>query len=300
MKLKYYLSIAIFGLMLAGCIKEKGSNLANGSSPAHTTVDFIHQFEVAVLDISPTASDYTFYVEVNSTDNKYPATTVTIAKQTGTITSGGNTYEFLPDSAYTLLNTTATVDPTTHLAAFKLKINSTKVDLSHSYALQYKITSVSDGTIATNKQTTIIGVTVKNKYDGRYTLTGTLVDVLAPGNSSVPGDPYPYEVDLVTVNANQVNMEIPGFGIYHLIANNSYYGEFGVVLTFNTTTDAVTAVTNYWGQPSPTRARAAQVDPTGLNKRNADKSIDVKYMMTQAGALKTNFTEKLVYIGPRP
>src|SRR5881397_1875596 len=104
MKLKYYLSIAIFGLMLAGCIKEKGTNFADQTSPSNTTVDFINQFETAVLDISPTASDYTFYVEVNSSDNKYPATTVTIAKQTGTISSGGNTYEFLPDSAYTLLN----------------------------------------------------------------------------------------------------------------------------------------------------------------------------------------------------
>jgi hypothetical protein len=95
-------------------------------------------------------------------------------------------------------------------------------------------------------------------------------------------------------------MFIPGLGYGHLIAGNSYFGEYSPVFEFDLNTNEVIAVTNYYGDPSPTRSRSAEIDPSGLNQVNADKSIDVKYVMKQGGSTRTFFDEHINYVGPRP
>ncbi|MDP4264338.1 MAG: hypothetical protein Q8941_17540 [Bacteroidota bacterium] len=294
---------AACALLLSGCLKSKSINFAKMDSPSPNTVDFNNQTETAALDIVATPTIYTFYAELNSSNKSYPATTVTIAKNAAAVTAAGQ--EFLPDSAFQLLNITATPDPATHLAAFQLKIFTTKIDLAHNFAVAYTITSATGGAvIASNKTDDLITVSAKNKYDGHYSVTATapFVDY---SNAAFTGR-YPLDVDLLTVNGTTVYMIDNAIGIpSHSFLNNgglSYYGSFGPVFTFNTATDALTTVVNYYGQPSG-NGRYANINPAGLNKWNsADRSIDVKYWMDQPTVItphRVAFSEHFTYLGPR-
>lgn len=171
MRLKYLLSISTAGILLSSCLKEKGNNFAAQQSPAASVANFPNQDQTAALDISNTPTTFTFYAEVTSVNNTIPSgTTVTISKTNALVTAGGQ--EVLPDSTFQLLSTTATVDPTTHLAPFQLKITSTKIQPGHDYALGFTLATTASGIIASNKNTTVIGVTVKNQYDGSYHSNG--------------------------------------------------------------------------------------------------------------------------------
>lgn len=185
-------------LLFAACVKNRGNMFTNGTSPSPLTVDFPNQLESKVLDIQTAPTTIPFYVEVNSSSGKsIPAIDVTIAKDPTAVTDAG--YEFLPDSTYQLLNTTATVDPVTHLATFNLKLTTTKIDLSHAYALGYKITSATGGAVlTTNKNNVVIAVGVKNIYDGVYLGRGYILRATDP---VLTGTFSNWELGLVTFGA---------------------------------------------------------------------------------------------------
>jgi hypothetical protein len=207
-----------------------------------------------------------------------------------------------PAGSYTILNPGGVViiPKGSNTGYLRVKLNPGNF-LGDQFAFGYRIASVSNPgyTISGNTGSGIFAFGIKNKYDGRYTVDGSFVDFLAPANSSVPGDPYPYEVDLVTTGATSVAMFIPGVGNVHYTAGGGGYGEFDPVFTFDNNNNVV-AVTNLFGQPSPTRARSADIDPSGINKYDpGTQTIDVKYFMKQSGGLKAAFDEHLTYIGPR-
>ena len=231
---------------------------------------------------------------------------VTLVQDTTLVTAynnaNGTSLVIPPAGSYTILNpgNVVTIKKGTNVGYLRVKLNPGNF-IGDQFAFGYKIASVSNPgyTISGNTGSGIFAFGIKNKYDGRYTLDGTLVDLLAPANSSVPGDPYPYEVQLVTTGANSVTMFIPGDGYVHLLAGGGGYGEFDPVFTFDNNNNVV-SVTNLYGQPSPTRGRSADIDPSGINKYNpGTQTIDVKYFMKQKGTLKTTFDEHLTYIGPR-
>lgn len=198
-------------------------------------------------------------------------------------------------------NLTVTIPKGSRQGSLKMKV--VPADLaSGEYGFGFKIKSVSNSGYKTsgNFFNTVVAVGVRNKWDGVYELTGSLVDLVNPALSSVPGDPYPYEVELRTTGPTSVGMYVPGLTFAHLIAGNSYYGNYGPVLTFDEATNKVISVTNYFGQPSSNN-RSGQIDPTGINAYDpATKVIDVKYFLIQAGSVRTTFDDKLTYIEPRP
>lgn len=212
----------------------------------------------------------------------------------------GTDYVAPPTSIYSSIPSSVVIKKGAKMTSFTIPVQiNSNFDFSSAYALPLKISSASKGTVSGNFGKAIYSFGVRNKYDGVYEIDGSsvLVDIQAPGNSSVPDDPYPYKVNLVTTGATSVKMNTPD-GDLHYIANGSAYGEFDPVFTFDNS-DKIVSVTNLFGQPSPSRKRSAEIDPSGANKQNADKSIDVKYYMYQAGALKTTFSEHLKYVGPR-
>jgi hypothetical protein len=94
-------------------------------------------------------------------------------------------------------------------------------------------------------------------------------------------------------------MFVEGKGYQHQIAGGGAYGEFDPVFTFDANNNVI-SVTNLFGQPSPSRARSADIDPSGVNKYDpGTQTIQVKYFLKQAGALKATFDETLHYLGPR-
>jgi hypothetical protein len=143
--------------------------------------------------------------------------------------------------------------------------------------------------------------TSRNKYDGIYTITGVMNDLMDPAATGG----YPQIWSLITTGPNTVFVhDSLHFGGRYIIGGSGspgYFGEFALNLTFDTSTDLIIQLENYYGCPSPTRLRCAILDPTGANAfHNADRSIDIKYYMTQNGTTRTYFSEHWAYLGPRP
>lgn len=140
-----------------------------------------------------------------------------------------------------------------------------------------------------------------NKWDGRYRVEGTLTDVSDPQITWAGS----YEYNLITTSSSQLKMVPKDLGIEgHLIKHGSslsYYSQFGPVLTLDANTNKITAITNFYGQPSPS-GRSAVLDPSGANAWDpVTKNIKIKFWMDETGlpGHRTSFDETWVYIGAR-
>jgi hypothetical protein len=141
-----------------------------------------------------------------------------------------------------------------------------------------------------------------NPWDGKYRMEGTMTDYKDPA-FVWPGNTYLY--DMETVSATQIRVISKDLGIAgHLIRNGinlSYYGTFGLVVTFDPATNKITAITNSYGQPSSS-GRSAVLDPSGINAWDpVTKNIRIKYWMDETGFAghRTAFDETWVYISAR-
>ncbi|HEY0677752.1 MAG TPA: DUF1735 domain-containing protein [Chitinophagaceae bacterium] len=214
-------------------------------------------------------------------------------------------YQVDPSNPFNGTEWTVTFNPGDHAKPILVKLDATKLDLSQQYALGFTITDASGAKISNGLSSAMIEVGVKNRYDGQYTVTGTMVDYASPTLTGY----FPQDVDLVTTGAASVvmiplDLGIPG----HLIlsgASLSYYGSFGPVFTFDLATDKVISVTNSYGQPAG-NTRSAEIDPSGVNKWDAaTKDMQVKYFMKQPSVITTPphirvaFDEYFEYVGPR-
>ncbi len=205
--------------------------------------------------------------------------------------NNGTSYILLPDSTYTLSKgLTFSVPAGKRLDSTVLVVNFQKLDLTQSYVFPVTIQTANVPIEQWNHL--LINVSVKNKYDGVYTVTGTLVD---HASSAIVGN-YPFTANLITAGPSSVY-----FDPHPILSGttSSYYGEFGPQFNFDAN-DNIISVVNIYGQPSPSRLRAAQLASGAANKYNADGSIDVSYDMYQGGSLRTEFVEHFTYVGPRP
>lgn len=140
-----------------------------------------------------------------------------------------------------------------------------------------------------------------NKFDGRYSITGTIVDKTDPKISA----PAAKEYHLKTINNTEIEMFSPELGISgHLIlniSNLSYYAKFSVIVKFDPATNKTVSVRNGYGQPSE-NGRSAVLDPSGENSWDpVTKNIRIKYWMDENGVTghKASFDETWTYIGAR-
>ncbi len=153
----------------------------------------------------------------------------------------------LPAGSYSL-NTMDAVIKAGDSATRELKLtvnNTNALDPTVRYGVGIKIVSVDQGyKIAANMSKVVIGLTIKNKYDGIYRLQGY-------HNRSPYTFPYDTEVHLITNGPNEVYFYWPEVkSIGHPIgvgANNSmsWYGD-GIApsIIFDPATDLVTNVYN--------------------------------------------------------
>ena len=195
--IKIFLSVITGTLLLASCLKDSGNNFANTAAPSPNAVMFLNVNSagyttnvqsLGAVSTSP-ATTFSFYVQLSSSNGAaYPATSVSVDTAAVNVfnynNSNGTTLSILPDSTFTFLNKTATIDPVTHLATFSISLNATKVDLSQSYALGISLKSASNSavTVASNAtySTKVILVTIKNPYDGNYAGTGYFFHPTSP------------------------------------------------------------------------------------------------------------------------
>ena len=183
-----------------------------------------------------------------------------------------------------------------------IMVNSLKLNLNRTNAIGIAIDRVEGASLNAGPESRlVIEFGARNKYDGRYAITGTFVDLLQAGFTGL----YPHVWELITAGEHSVvvydniNLGFPGY----LFSNNgapTYYGNFGLIVNFDPSGNGnIASVLNFYGQPSPNN-RFAQLDPTGINKWTPAK-IEIKYMILQPNitTVRSRFTETWTYLGPR-
>lgn len=323
MKIKLFQYLLILGalpaLLLSSCIKNEVKELGTAGK---TFLKFLEAPENKLFFEPFTGNRNVTLLSIrrdaNSSAELNKTATVNVRLDTAAIrrynTANSETFERLPDSLFTLvgegitktgdLTYQVTFNPGEFAKEFMISLNGSKWDLSRKYAMPLVITDPGGLAVSSDRGEAIALISVKNKWDGKYTITGTMVD----NASATLSGSYPLEWDLVTSGPNQliqfdnVYLGAPG----HIISTGSglsYYGSYGLVINIDPTTNKITSVTNYYGQPSG-NGRSAQLDPTGLNYYDpATKTFYIKYFLMQPAVVPSGprvvFDEVWKYKGPR-
>lgn len=309
-KIILFLSILAFA---GSCIKEQDVNkgIENKEKSLIKLPQAAEEINTIALDANPGSVEVKV-LEIrrdavsNADLNK--AITVKIALNNAMITAfnTANGSAIKPFTGYT----NATENPfdgtnwTVNFAAgefvkfIKIKLDPSTIDLSSRYALGFKVADAGGEQISTSNQA-LVEIAIKNKFDGVYKLTGTLVDAAVPTITALS----PVEIALVTTGANTVVMyDFYWPGYYHPImsgTSRSVYGAYAPVFKIDANNNVIEVV-NIYGQPA-SNGRSARLDPTGVNKwYPAEKKLVVKYLMLQPGTtVRTTYDEVFTYVGPR-
>jgi Domain of unknown function (DUF1735) len=253
-----------------------------------------------------TSTDIPVYINLASPSTLSKAVTATFALDTAYLnsynTNNNTSYTVLPDSVYTIANGwNRNIPAGQRLDSMYIHFDFTKLDLTQNYILPITIQTA---TVAIEQWNHLmLYVSVKNQWDGHYTVTGTFTDV----NNAGFTNNYPMDIDLITSGPNSVdvyNTQLEAVGYVFLNGGSAtYYGSFGIRM-FIDNNNNVTSVVNTFGQPA-SNTRSAQLDPSGINKVDASGNIDVKYFMIQPSAvpappsIRAYFNEHYAYLGPR-
>ncbi|WP_158798183.1 DUF1735 domain-containing protein [Pedobacter sp. L105] len=264
----------------------------------------------ASFTVGTTPSDYFVWVNYAAPNAPSQDVVVTLAVDTAAVTKfnqvNSTTYSQLPANGYTLTSNKITIPKGTNKVKFPIKINTINLDPTKTYALPISIVDGGGFTVSGNFGLLISIITLKNKWDGVYTVTGSMLD----NTSTTLSGSYPRTLKFVTQGTNSVAVyddNANGGSYGHTIASGtgtSYYGSFSPLFTIDPTTNIITSAVNYYGQPSA-NGRSARLDATGENKftMSADGttpvSLKVKYIMVQAGADRSFFDETWTYTGSR-
>ena len=214
-----------------------------------------------------------------------------------------NPTAYVPASKFTMINAGGVViiPKGSYTGYLQVKIKPNDF-IGANAAFAYKIASIVEPgyVISSNQNTGIVAINIKNQYDGHYSVTGSMVDLIRPAITGY----YPFEIDLITTGANTVDFytTTQSIGPYHPInfGGLSLYGSFQPEFTFDPASNKLVSVVNTYGQPAP-NGRSAAIDPAGINTFDpATKTISISYLMLQPGtSIRTKFTEVYTYIGPR-
>jgi hypothetical protein len=314
---KYLLSFVALTIAIAGCVKKDAYYKENTTETNRKqTVQLTGASDIITFarDVKPTKDTFVL-IDVrrypNSNADLNQPLTVKLTKNSGLIdaynTANGTGYIELPANSYTLLGdiNAITFQPGEAVKEIKISVDQTKLDLSEQYALGFSIADPgSNAVIVSSLKNGLYAIGVKNKYDGHYQVTGTMVDLT---NATLTGM-YPMDVFLVTAGPNSVYMYDNAIGgAAHSISSSgslSYYGGYAPQFFFDAN-DNVTSVENAYGQGN--NNRSGMLDPSGSNKfKSSDHSLDVKYYMLQINSttlpppkIRTTFDEHFKYLGPR-
>jgi hypothetical protein len=224
-------------------------------------------------------------------------------------TAHNTKYVALPEDSYTIDagnprsgdDWTLKFDAGEFAKPVRIQLDATKLDLSKQYAFGFKLKDAAGNAISNAYNNLIVEVGVKNKYDGIYEVTGTLVDLAV----STLGGYYPLSWDLRTSGSSSVKIYDRLTGTQtHLITSGgalSQYGTFGLDVTFDPASDAIASIKSPYEPAANTRAAA--LDESGENRYDAaTKTVKIKYFMLQPSVItpyRTSFDETWVYKGAR-
>lgn len=316
MKNRFYikgaLSVLAVATLFSSCLKDDTRYVNFAASPplvelpAATGVAGTGMFQSNSYAITSTPTPLNVQVNVAAPKPLSSALTVKLSVDQAALTTyntaNGTNYILLPAADYSS-SLSVTIPANQNSANVVVNINTSLIDPSQSYVLPLTITD-GGGQQISNYKTLLYNIQVKNKYDGVYVVTGTMVDAT---NAALTAN-YPRTVNLITQGASTVAYFDTGIGNYaHSILSSgtaSYYGSYAPVFNFDPTTNKVTAVTNYYGQPAA-NGRSAVLDATGTvnavvgTPGTVGSVIKVKYILVMAGVNRTTFDETLTYTGSR-
>ena len=219
---------------------------------------------------------------------------------------------------------------------------SNLITLTNRVGLGFQIAEVSGEALISNAKSQLgVEISAKNQWDGTYAVRGPVTDVFTPNLiewANQPGyvDPWlnahpgAWEAHLVTISATDCIVYdntvwgLPAIPLYNTNPiQNTGYGGFGLIITFDPVTNKVASVRNYYGDPTQgpsntlgnpatgtgaplyqaSNTRYAQLDPSGSNSVASNRNISIKYFMYHPAAVptgpRTTFNQTFQYIGPR-
>jgi hypothetical protein len=303
--------IATMGFFLTGCLKDKGFdnneygiNDPDSAPPGVGFTKGTNAKNTVGLDVSGSSQSINDVVYVNlHSGNPAPSDIVIdLAVVTQELvdaynTANGTAIEVLSPSLYSV-PTTMTIPAGARNVQVPVTVPSTlTLDPNKSFGIGLRITSVTGNfKIASNMDDLLIEVTIKNKYDGEYILTGY--------HNRVPYT-YPYEtpIHMVTAGPSAVAFYWPlAASVGHPIGigpNNamSWYGPtVAPVVVFDLTTNLVTSV--YGSDPAGPPITLFTGAGSRLSKWDpATKAMVVDWNYNN-NSLRA-FFDDLEYVGPR-
>ena len=266
---------------------EKSVNVVEFKNPSSFVSPYGSKYALYVnsFELNP-ESDYNVTVSYSGAHVAANDLTVTLGVDTAAVrqynTEQHTAYDVMPASLYTL-PASVTIPRGQRTATVPIKVKTGQFDFSKSYVLPLKITSVSpEVPISGNFGTILVSMGVKNKYDGVYRVTGTMVDATNAAFVGLSQAGRTQEQELVTVASNKVVAFDPEyFGsnivIFWTGTGVSGYGTFSPVFEIDPATGKVLSVVNSYGQNAGANRRSAELDPTGVNMYDAaTKTLKVK------------------------
>jgi Domain of unknown function (DUF1735) len=334
--------IILFVTVSTGCLKDKGfeNNEYGISDPDNTPKGLgfplgANQSNTIGLNaVSSTNQVINDIIVVNLFDGTLPTSDVKVnlAIDNSIIaaynTANSTDIKIFNPSRYSIPSLTLTVPAGQRLGQLPINIPSTvPLNLDSSYAIGLKIVSNDGGyNIPSRTEKLLLVFNLKNKYDGVYKVTGTFLDV----TNATFTDKYPLEYELATTGPNSVDVKtlingekVPGY-VFSAGGTSSFFGNWGLTMTFDPATNAISDLHNYYGDPtkattgvgtpsggsgppnySASNSRRAILDPTGVNAYDPNtKNVKIKYFMIQpTSAAGSNprcmFSETWTYVKPR-
>ncbi len=303
--------LSVSALILSGCLKDKGFdnneygiNLTDGSPAAVAFADGAKAIASGAITADPTPQTVSYVI--NYTGATPPATDIVVSLTLSNAviaaynTANGTAIAPFPAGSVQI-PTSVTILAGERFATLDVVIpNATVLNPNIQYGFGATITGVTGGVkIASNKKSIFGALNIKNKYDGRYKLSG--IHNRSPNN-------FPFSnvtVDLVTTGPSSVAYFQPNRngGEYSNVIGtgpgviSSYGTAICPNLTFNPTTNNVIAVAPYSG------AIFMGLGPNPGNWNPTTKKVVAQYYYTTGANQDFNnrgWSDTLTYTGPRP
>ena len=307
-----FIAVAIFG---TGCLKD--DNYDDGKyginlDGAQKTVEIAGPVDGFVnIDLVGSPNDTTVDIVLvklaGASADKDVQVTLALdpAIVTAYNTEHGTTYAIPASNLYSIPSLTVTIPAGQKTASLRFTAKPNNL-FGDEYALGVKLVSTSDPNVrlSGNFNTQVVGLTIRNKFDGVYTMTGTLVDV---ANAALTAK-SPQTVHLITTGSNSVYLHNAGTNVasfkdlFPILSGTaeSAYGSFTPEFTFDANNNVISVV-NAYGQPAA-NGRSASLDPSGVNKWDpVTKTLRVKWFMTQppTPGVRTTFDFTFTYVRGR-
>lgn len=309
--------LAIVILSLSSCLKERVGNIDTGNGNTTNVVEFKNtgnnmsvqssKYPRYNKDLGVVAAGQSTKMNINvgysGVDAAPTDITVNLVLDTAALRlfndQNGSEFE-VPNSSIFSFPSSVVIKAGTRQTTVELTINiNNQFDFNATYGVPIRIASTSPAsTISGNFGVAVYSFLVRNKYDGRYRLTGH--------HNRVPYNyPYDTEIHLITAGATSVYFYWPDAGASgHPIGvgpgnDMSWYGSaISPVIVFDPATDKIVSAYNIGGATVISLYTAATGPGALANLQDpATKNIYVSWMYANNPARA--FFDTLEYLGPR-